>query len=42
MDGFKQKLQERYTKQTLALLNVLISCLSQGRHELNRERRSQS
>ena len=42
MDVFKQKLQEKYMKQTLALLNVLISCISRGRHEENRESRSQS
>lgn len=42
MDVFKQKLQEKYMKETLAMLNVLISCTSQGGHKENRETRSQS
>lgn len=40
MDMFKQKLQEKYMKQTLPILNALISCTSYGWHKKTTDKKT--
>lgn len=40
MDMFKQKLQEKYMKQTLPILNALVSCTSHGWHKKTTDKKT--